>query len=103
MRHLERYTPTAFYSNFTLFITNDDPRTMKEAIDSEDGNSKKDAMVDEMASLHKNEASDLVEFLAGAKPTGSKWVFKKKTNEKRKGGEIQSSASRKRLFPGVGN
>jgi len=41
-------------------------------------------MVDEMASLHKNEASDLVEFLAGAKPTGSKWVFKKKTNEKEK-------------------
>eukprot|EP00253_Pinus_taeda_P034751 PITA_34751 len=36
-------------------------------------------MVDEMTSLHKNEAWDLVEFLAGRKPIGSKWVFKKKT------------------------
>eukprot|EP00253_Pinus_taeda_P021721 PITA_21721 len=37
-------------------------------------------MVDEMASLHKNEAWDLVELLAGRKPIGSKWVLKKKTN-----------------------
>lgn len=37
-------------------------------------------MVDEMAYLHKNEAWDLVELLAGRKPIGSKWVFKKKTN-----------------------
>eukprot|EP00253_Pinus_taeda_P012655 PITA_12655 len=33
-----------------------------------------------MTSLHKNEAWDLVELLAGRKPIGSKWVFKKKTN-----------------------
>eukprot|EP00253_Pinus_taeda_P026448 PITA_26448 len=37
-------------------------------------------MVDEMASLHKNEAWDLVELSAGRKPIGSKWVFKTKTN-----------------------
>eukprot|EP00253_Pinus_taeda_P010578 PITA_10578 len=37
-------------------------------------------MVDEMASLHKNEAWDLVEFPVGRKPIGRKWVFKKKTN-----------------------
>eukprot|EP00253_Pinus_taeda_P024467 PITA_24467 len=37
-------------------------------------------MVDEMASLHKNEAWDLVELSARRKPIGSKWVFKKKTN-----------------------
>eukprot|EP00253_Pinus_taeda_P003627 PITA_03627 len=37
-------------------------------------------MVDEMASLHKNEAWDLVELSAGRKPIGKKWVFKKKTN-----------------------
>eukprot|EP00253_Pinus_taeda_P018330 PITA_18330 len=37
-------------------------------------------MVDEMESLHKNEAWDLVEFPSGRKPIGSKWVFKKKTN-----------------------
>eukprot|EP00253_Pinus_taeda_P031962 PITA_31962 len=37
-------------------------------------------MVDEMASLHKNEAWDLVELPARRKPIGSKWVFKKKKN-----------------------
>eukprot|EP00253_Pinus_taeda_P004057 PITA_04057 len=37
-------------------------------------------MVDEMASLHKNEALDLVELPARRKPIGRKWVFKKKTN-----------------------
>eukprot|EP00253_Pinus_taeda_P008536 PITA_08536 len=37
-------------------------------------------MVDEMASLHKNEAWDLVELPAGRETLGSKWVFKKKTN-----------------------
>ena len=53
---------------------------MKEEVDSEDGKLRKEAMVDEMASLHKNEAWDLVELPAGRKPIGSKWVFKKKTN-----------------------
>ena len=37
-------------------------------------------MVDEMASLHKNEAWDLVELPVGRKPIGRKWVFKKKMN-----------------------
>eukprot|EP00253_Pinus_taeda_P009959 PITA_09959 len=37
-------------------------------------------MVDEMASLHKNEAWDLVELPAGRKPIGGKWLFKKKRN-----------------------
>jgi len=40
-------------------------------------------MVDEMASLHKNEAWDMVGLLAGKEPIGSKWVFKKKTNVER--------------------
>ena len=37
-------------------------------------------MVDEKESLHKNEAWDLVEFPAGRKPIGRKWVFNKKMN-----------------------
>eukprot|EP00253_Pinus_taeda_P016283 PITA_16283 len=36
-------------------------------------------MVDEMTSLHRNEAWDLVELPARRKPIDSKWVFKKKT------------------------
>ena len=53
-------------------------------MDSEDGKLWKEAMIDEMASFHKNEAWDLVELLAGRKPIGSIWVFKKKTNAKGK-------------------
>eukprot|EP00253_Pinus_taeda_P033556 PITA_33556 len=53
---------------------------MKEATYSEDGKLWKEAMVDEMASLHKNEAWDLVELLVGRKNIGIKWVFKNKTN-----------------------
>eukprot|EP00253_Pinus_taeda_P029970 PITA_29970 len=56
---------------------------MKEAINS-DGKLWKEAMVDEMASLHKNEAWELVELPAGRKPIGSKWMFKKKTNSEGK-------------------
>ena len=37
-------------------------------------------MVDEMPSLHKNDAWALVELPAGRKPIGRKWVFKKKMN-----------------------
>eukprot|EP00253_Pinus_taeda_P034356 PITA_34356 len=37
-------------------------------------------MIDEMTSLNKNEAWDLVELPTGRKPIGKKWVFKKKTN-----------------------
>eukprot|EP00253_Pinus_taeda_P034125 PITA_34125 len=76
----KRYTPSTFCSNFSLSITNVDPRTMKEAADSEDIKLWKEAMVDEMASLHKNEAWDLVELTARRKPIGRKWVSKKKTN-----------------------
>ena len=43
-------------------------------------NSGKEAMVNEMTSLHKNKAWDLVELPHGRKTIGSKWVFKKKTN-----------------------
>jgi hypothetical protein len=76
----ERYSPPDFRSNFALSITDDDPRTVREAVDSEDGNLWKRAMEEEMASLDKNEAWDLVEFPTGRKPIGSKWVFKKKLN-----------------------
>eukprot|EP00253_Pinus_taeda_P028815 PITA_28815 len=79
-RQLERYSPFSFCLNFSLSVTEEDPITVKETIDSEDDKLWKKAMVDEMTSLHKNEAWDLVESLAGRKPIGSKWVFKKKTN-----------------------
>jgi hypothetical protein len=63
-----------------LTITDDDPRTVMEAVDSEDGNLWKRAMEEEMASLDNNEAWDLVELPIGRNPIGRKWVFKKKMN-----------------------
>jgi hypothetical protein len=67
-----------------LSITDDDLRTVREAVDSEDGNLWKKAMDEEMATLDKNDAWDLVEFSTGRDPIGSKWVFKKKLNEEGK-------------------
>ena len=51
-----------------------------------------------MASLHKNDAWDLVELPAGRKPIGRKWVFKKKMNvegkvEKYKGRLVEKGYS----------
>jgi hypothetical protein len=63
-----------------LSITDDDPRTLKEVVGSNDGNLWKRSMDEEMTSLDKNEAWDLVEFPTRIKPIGSKWVFKKKLN-----------------------
>ena len=79
-RQPERYSPFAFCSGFALTIIDDYPRTVREAVDSKDGKLWKEAMVDEMESLHENEAWDLVELLAGRKPIRRKWVFKKKMN-----------------------
>eukprot|EP00253_Pinus_taeda_P030766 PITA_30766 len=45
-----------------------------------DGKFWGEAIIDQMASLHKNEIWDLAEFLLGRKPISNKWVFKKKTN-----------------------
>jgi hypothetical protein len=76
----ERYSPSDFHSNFALSITDDDPRTVREAVNSEDVNLWKRAMEEEIASLDKNEAWDLVELPNGRNPIGNKWVFKRKTN-----------------------
>jgi hypothetical protein len=51
-----RYSPPDFCSNFSLSITNDDPITIREAVNSEDSKLWEKAMVEEMDSLDKNEA-----------------------------------------------
>jgi hypothetical protein len=79
-RQPERYSPPDFCSNFALSITDDDPRTVREAVNSEDSKLWKKAMVEEMDALDKNEAWDIVELPAGRKSIGSKWLFKKKFN-----------------------
>jgi hypothetical protein len=49
-------------------------------VNSEDSKLWKKAMVEEMDALDKNEAWDIVEFPAGRKSVGRKWLFKKKFN-----------------------
>ena len=79
-RHVERYSLPAFLSCFVLSTINDEPRSIKEVVSSEECKLWKNAMVEEMEALEKNEAWDLVELLDGRKLVGSKWVFKKKLN-----------------------
>jgi hypothetical protein len=76
----ERYSPSDLCSKFSLSITGDDPRTIREAVDSEDGNLWKRATEEEIEYLDKNEAWDIVELTNGRNPIHSKWVFKKKLN-----------------------
>jgi len=64
---------------------------VKEVVYLEDGKLWKETMVDEMASLHKNEAWDLVELSTRRKPISSKWVFKKKKNAE---GEVEKYKAR---------
>jgi hypothetical protein len=90
-RQPERYSPPDFRSNFALSITNDDPRTVREAVNSEDSKLWKKAMVEEMDALDKNEAWDIVELPAGRKSVGSKWLFKKKFNTE---GKVEKYKSR---------
>ena len=44
-RQRERYSPSILCSNFSLSIIDDDPGTVTEVVDSEDGKLWKEAMV----------------------------------------------------------
>jgi hypothetical protein len=66
---------------FVLTTTDEDPKLVKEEVDSVEGKLWKDSMVEEMESLHKNETWDLVKLPNGRKHVGSKWVFKNKMND----------------------
>jgi hypothetical protein len=79
-RQPERYSPPDFRSNFSLSIIDDDPKIVREAMNSEDSKLWKKAMVEEMDALDKNEAWDIVELPARRKSVGRKWLFKKKFN-----------------------
>ena len=68
-----------------MSITDDDPRNVKEAINSEDSDLCKKDMDEEMDSLDRNDAWKLVHLPAGRKAIGRKSIgrkclFKKKLN-----------------------
>jgi hypothetical protein len=77
---VKRYNPPYFHFAFVLIATNEEPKLVKEAVDSTKGRLWKESMVKEMESLHKNETWDLFELPDGRNIVGSKCVFNKKMN-----------------------
>jgi hypothetical protein len=65
-----------------LFITNYDPRNIRNIVDSKENKLWKKSMVEEIESINTNEAWDPVGFLVGINPIGREWAFKKMLNEK---------------------
>jgi hypothetical protein len=57
-RQLEMSTPSVFCSNFALFITEDNPSTVRETMDSEEGKLCKKSMIEEIAALGSSEVVD---------------------------------------------
>ena len=74
-----------------LNTTDEEPKSVGEAIDSAKGKLWKDAMVEELESFHKNETWDLVELPSVRNLVGRKWVFKKKMNT---AGQVKKFKSR---------
>ena len=74
------YSPPNFHSEFVVTTVDDDPKSVGDAVDSVEGKLWKDAMLEEIELLYKNETWDLVKLPSGTNIIGSKWVFKKKMN-----------------------
>ena len=66
-RKPERYSHLNFCSHFSFSITDDEPRNVKEVVDSWDTDIWKKEMVEEMGALDKNEAWNLVKLPSGRK------------------------------------
>jgi hypothetical protein len=79
-KRVERYILPDFRSTFVLTAIDDEPKLVGETIETIEGKLWKDAIVEGMESLYKNETCDLVKLPSGRNIVGSKWVFKKKMN-----------------------
>jgi hypothetical protein len=90
-KRVERSEEPNFHSTFVLTATDEEPKSVGEAIDSAKGKLWKDAMVEELESFHKNETWDLVELPSVRNLVGRKWVFKKKMNT---AGQVEKFKSR---------
>jgi hypothetical protein len=62
---VERYSSPDFHSTFVLTATDNEPKSVGEAVDSTEGKIWKEAMVEELESLHNNETWDLVKLRSG--------------------------------------
>ena len=73
----------AFFSTSEEEST-ENPTTIKEALNGEEGDQWKKAIDEELATLEKMGTWELTDLPEGRKPIGCKWVFVKKRNEKGK-------------------
>jgi hypothetical protein len=78
---IERYNPLDLCFAFVLSTSYDEPKLVREVVDSTKGKLWKDTMVEEIESLHNNEGWDFIELPNGRKLVSSKCVFKKNLNE----------------------
>lgn len=77
----ERFAPTMFaFIMYESMATNDEPATVRDALNSNESASWKLAMDDEYNSLLENQTWKLVDSPSGCKPINNKWVFKRKTD-----------------------
>lgn len=67
---------------YESMATNNEPTTVREALNGDDRENWKSAMHDEYHSLIDNQTWKLVDLPRGCKPINNKWVFKRKTNSK---------------------
>ncbi|XP_070675674.1 uncharacterized protein [Malus domestica] len=67
-----------FGPDFIAFLSENEPRTFKEAMSSSEAPLWKEAIKSEMESIMENNTWELVDLPPGSKPIGHKWIFKKK-------------------------
>jgi hypothetical protein len=71
-------TAKPFSDDFTVYLVDDNPKTIAEAFPSPNVDDWKEAVHSEMDSILSNGTWELVDRSYGCKPVGCKWVFKKK-------------------------
>jgi hypothetical protein len=77
-RSKRQRTAKSFGNDFIVYLVDDTPTTISEALASPDADYWKEAVQSEMDSILANGTWELSERPYGCKPVGCKWVFKKK-------------------------
>ena len=77
-RSKRQRTAKSFGNDFIVYLVDDTPTTISEALASPDADYWKEAVQSEMDSILANGTWELTERAYGCKPVGCKWVFKKK-------------------------
>ncbi|KAK1605653.1 hypothetical protein QYE76_029326 [Lolium multiflorum] len=89
-RSKRQRTAKSFGNDFIVYLVDDTPTTISEALASPDADYWKEAVQSEMDSILANGTWELTERPYGCKPVGCKWVFKKKLRADAAGGTFMS-------------